>query len=132
MQQLSNETGREADDASELDLKRYFDIVRKRKWVLIACVVAGITMMSRRRFFTWSAVGAVLWVLSITLLGYFLGNVPKVGPFLSENIDLAIMAILAFSVIPVAYEWLKHRRQHGRHPRHATATVDSDVSDVEV
>jgi membrane-associated protein len=95
-------------------------------------VVAGITMMSRRRFFTWSAVGAVLWVLSITLLGYFLGNVPKVGPFLSENIDLAIMAILAFSVIPVAYEWLKHRRQHGRHPRHATATVDSDVSDVEV
>jgi succinoglycan biosynthesis transport protein ExoP len=44
MQQLSNETMRDADDASELDLKRYFDIVRKRKWVLIACIVAGITM----------------------------------------------------------------------------------------
>jgi membrane-associated protein len=96
-------------------------------------VVAGITMMTRRRFFTWSAVGAVLWVLSITLLGYFLGNVPKVGPFLSENIDFAIMALLAISVIPLGYEWLKHRRQHnGRSPRSATATADPDVSDVEV
>ena len=31
-------------------------------------VVAGVTAMQRRRFFMWSAVGAVLWVLSITLL----------------------------------------------------------------
>ena len=37
-------------------------------------VVAGVTLMERRRFFTWSAVGAVLWVVSITLLGYFLGE----------------------------------------------------------
>jgi membrane-associated protein len=96
-------------------------------------VVAGITMMTRRRFFTWSAVGAVLWVLSITLLGYFLGNVPKVGPFLSENIDFAIMALLAVSVIPIVYEWLKHRRHHDeRRPRSAGQTVDPDVSDVEV
>lgn len=74
-------------------------------------VVAGISQMDRRRFFVWSAIGAVFWVLSITLLGYFLGNVPKVGPFLSDNIDYAILLILAVSVIPVAYEWLKHRRE---------------------
>lgn len=74
-------------------------------------VVAGISSMDRRRFFVWSAIGAVLWVLSITLLGYFLGNVPKLGPFLSDNIDYAILLILAVSVIPVAYEWLKHRRE---------------------
>jgi membrane-associated protein len=93
-------------------------------------VVAGITVMSRRRFITWSAVGAVAWVLSITLLGYFLGNVPKVGPFLSENIDLAILVILAFSVIPVAYEWWRHRR-HG--PRDAATDRSAGVgSDVEV
>ena len=91
-------------------------------------VVAGITLMSRRRFFTWSAVGAVAWVLSITLLGYFLGNVPKVGPFLSENIDFAILAILAFSVIPLVFEWWKHRR-HGHRDAVAgeAAGVDSDV-----
>ena len=36
-------------------------------------VVAGVTRMKRHRFFLWSAVGAGAWVLSITLLGYFLG-----------------------------------------------------------
>ncbi|MCW2762325.1 MAG: DedA family protein [Marmoricola sp.] len=71
-------------------------------------VVAGIAMMDRKRFFTWSAVGAVLWVISITLLGYFLGHA---FPSLGENIDLAIIVILAVSVIPVAYEWWRHRRQ---------------------
>jgi len=65
-------------------------------------VVAGVTRMDRHRFFVWSLVGAVLWVLSITLLGYFLG---AAFPGLGENIDKAIIVILAFSVIPVAWEW---------------------------
>ncbi len=70
-------------------------------------VVAGVTLMQRRRFFTWSAVGAVLWVLSIALLGYFLGSA---FPALGENIDKAIILILAFSVLPVVYEWWRHHR----------------------
>ena len=70
-------------------------------------VVAGVTRMDRARFFTWSLVGAVLWVLSITLLGYFLG---AAFPALGENIDKAIILILAFSVIPIVWEWWRHRR----------------------
>src|SRR6478735_5007226 len=71
-------------------------------------VVAGASKMQRHRFFYWSAVGAVLWVLSITLLGYFLG---AAVPSLGQNIDKAILVILAFSLIPVAWEWWKHRQQ---------------------
>ena len=70
-------------------------------------VVAGVTRMQRRVFFFWSAVGAVLWVLSITLLGYFLG---AAFPGLGKNIDKAIIVIVAFSLIPVLYEIWKHRR----------------------
>jgi membrane-associated protein len=73
-------------------------------------VVAGVTLMSRRRFFVWSFIGAVLWVLSITLLGYFLG---RTFPSLGENIDKAIILILAFSLVPIAYEWWRHRRTSG-------------------
>ena len=73
-------------------------------------VVAGVTRMERRRFFLWSAVGAVLWVGSILLLGYTLG---QAFPSLGENIDKALIAILAFTVIPIAWEWVRHRR-HGR------------------
>lgn len=70
-------------------------------------VVAGVTRMDRRRFFLWSAIGAVAWVFSITLLGYFLGTT---FPALGENIDLAIIAIVAISVIPVAFEYWRHKR----------------------
>lgn len=73
-------------------------------------VVAGVTMMQRRRFFVWSLVGAVLWVLSILLMGYFLGSA---FPSLGQNIDKAIIVILAFSVIPIVYEWWRHRRTSG-------------------
>ena len=70
-------------------------------------VVAGVTKMHRGKFFTWSLIGSLLWVLSITMLGYFLGSA---FPALGENLDKAIIAILAFSLIPVAYEWWKHSR----------------------
>jgi membrane-associated protein len=70
-------------------------------------VVAGVTRMDRARFFVWSMVGAIAWVLSITLLGFFLGSA---FPGLGEQIDKLIIAILAFSVIPVAWEWWRHRR----------------------
>jgi len=86
-------------------------------------VVAGVTMMERRRFFLWSAVGAVLWVFSITLLGYFLG---QTFPALGENIDYAIIVILLFTVIPLAYEAIRHRRGIGRRAKEATEGPSAD------
>ena len=70
-------------------------------------VVAGVTRMDRRRFFLWSLVGAVLWVLSITLAGFFLG---AAFPSLGENIDKAIIVIIGVSLLPIAWEWWRHRR----------------------
>ena len=70
-------------------------------------VVAGVTRMDRSRFFLWSLVGAVLWVVSITLAGYFLG---AAFPALGENIDKAIIVIIAVSLLPVAWEWWRHKR----------------------
>jgi membrane-associated protein len=70
-------------------------------------VVAGVTRMDRRRFFLWSGIGAVLWVLSITALGYFLGNTV---PWLGENIDYAVLAILVFGSVPMLWELRRHRR----------------------
>jgi membrane-associated protein len=89
-------------------------------------VVAGITQMDRRRFLLWSAVGAFLWVTSITLLGFFLGGTV---PWLRTKIDLVILLILAFSAVPIVYEWIKIRR-HRAHP--AEQAADAAGSDVEV
>jgi membrane-associated protein len=70
-------------------------------------VVAGVTEMPRRRFWSWSLLGAALWVLSITLLGFFLGNIS----FLKNNIDALALLIVAFSLLPIAFEWWRHRRR---------------------
>ena len=79
-------------------------------------VVAGIGQMERRRFYVWSAVGAVLWVLVITLLGYFLG---AAFPSLGENIDKIVIVLALFTVIPIAWEWWRHHR-------HAEAAAPTD------
>jgi len=98
-------------------------------------VVAGVTMMERRRFVTWSAIGAVLWVVSITLLGYFLG---AAIPALGENIDYVTLAILAFSAVPIAWEWWRHRRTSAKqaddndgdgHPDRDILGLDATPSD---
>jgi membrane-associated protein len=89
-------------------------------------VVAGVTRMDRSRFFLWSLVGAVLWVASITLAGYFLG---AVFPSLGDNIDTAIVVIVAVSVVPVAWEWWRHARTHGpeAEDRDADGRPDRDI-----
>ena len=84
-----------------LVLGRFVPIVRT-----FVTVVAGVGRMDRRRFFTWSAVGAVLWATGITLLGYFLG---QAFPVLQNKLELAIVAIVAVSLIPVGVEYVRHR-----------------------
>jgi membrane-associated protein len=86
-----------------LVLGRFVPIVRT-----FVTVVAGVGQMDRRRFFTWSGVGAILWASGITLLGYFLG---QAFPVLQEKLELAVIAIVAFSVLPVLVEYLRHRKQ---------------------
>ncbi|QWC86168.1 VTT domain-containing protein [Nocardioidaceae bacterium] len=76
-------------------------------------VVAGVTRMGRARFMLWSGIGAVVWVLSIMLLGYFLG---REFPIIGENIDYAILAILLVGAVPASIEWWRHRRQAHAQP----------------
>ena len=97
-----------------LVIGRFVPIVRT-----FITVVAGVGRMERKRFFTWSAVGSVLWVGLLVLAGYFLGNI---FPSLGENIDKAVILIVALSVLPMVYEWWKHRK--------AAAELREDVVDV--
>ena len=88
-----------------LVIGRFVPIVRT-----FITVVAGAGQMDRRRFFTWSFVGAVLWATGVTLLGYFLGGIP----FLQKNIEAALVAIVLVSVLPMVIEWFRHRARAGR------------------
>jgi membrane-associated protein len=73
-------------------------------------VVAGASKMKRPRFLVWSLVGALLWVLSITLTGYFVGDT---FPGLAKHIDYLILGLLLLTVIPAAIHWWRERGSEG-------------------
>ncbi|MCU1538373.1 MAG: Cytochrome ubiquinol oxidase [Humibacillus sp.] len=85
-----------------LVIGRFVPIVRT-----FITVVAGVGRMPRRRFFTWSGIGAVLWVATVTLLGYFLG---KSFPGLQDKLEVILLVVVAFSLVPVLIEYLRHRK----------------------
>jgi len=68
--------------------------------------VAGVGSMPYLRFLAFSAAGALLWVLSLCLAGYFFGNLPLVR----DNLTLVILAIVLLSISPGLVAWLRHRR----------------------
>jgi membrane-associated protein len=86
-------------------IARFVPIVRT-----FAPFVAGIGKMKYSTFLTYNIIGAVLWVLSCTLLGYFFGNIPIV----KDNFELAIFGIIGISVLPVMIEMWKHRSDKKR------------------
>jgi membrane-associated protein len=60
-------------------------------------VVAGISVMRYRTFLTFNVVGSTFWALSLTQLGYFLGNVELIA----ENLEVMVLAIAVVSTLPV-------------------------------
>jgi membrane-associated protein len=67
--------------------------------------VAGVSGMNYARFQWFNVMGALIWIVSLTIAGYLLGNVP----FFKENLTLVIMLIIALSLLPAVIAWLKSR-----------------------
>jgi membrane-associated protein len=53
--------------------------------------VAGVAEMTRSKFTTYNVLGAVLWVVGLTLAGYLFGNLPFVQTHLSKIIWALIL-----------------------------------------
>jgi membrane-associated protein len=68
--------------------------------------VAGIGAMTYARFTLFNLIGGVSWVGSLTLLGYWFGNLP----WIQQNLTLVILAIIGISFIPLFIGWLQHRQ----------------------
>ena len=84
-------------------LARFIPIIRT-----FAPFVAGVGVMTYGKFILFNVVGALLWVPLFTLMGYFFGNLP----FVQENFELVVIAIIVISVLPAVYEYFKARREN--------------------
>jgi membrane-associated protein len=83
-------------------LARFVPVVRT-----FAPVVAGVSQMRYRTFVIYNVVGGFIWAALVTTLGYYLGQFDWV----KDNIEITIVAVVAISLIPVAVEFVRHRRQ---------------------
>lgn len=83
-------------------IARFIPIIRT-----FAPFVAGIGSMTYRKFLSYNVAGGILWIFSLTLAGYFFGNIPIVR----NNFSLVIVAIVVISVLPGVIEYLRQRRK---------------------
>ncbi|MGB2904793.1 MAG: DedA family protein [Candidatus Dechloromonas phosphoritropha] len=67
--------------------------------------VAGIGAMSYTKFTIFNLIGAIAWVVSLCLAGYWLGNLPWV----KTNLSLIIIGIIVLSLIPIGIGYLKNK-----------------------
>lgn len=81
-------------------LARFVPIVRT-----FAPFVAGIGSMSYGKFLSFNVIGGVAWVLLFLLAGYFFGQLP----FVKENFELVVPAIVLLSLVPIFYEFIRNR-----------------------
>ncbi len=83
-------------------LARFIPIIRT-----FAPFVAGIGTMKYSKFILYNVVGAISWVAIFISLGFFFGTIP----FVAENFELVIFAIIFISFIPPVLEVIKARRE---------------------
>jgi len=84
---------------------RFLPVIRT-----FAPFVAGIGTMSYRLFLMFSALGSLAWIGSLTLAGYFFGNIPVI----KNNLTLMIIVIVFVSFVPAIREFIKHRRRQAQ------------------
>ena len=82
-------------------LARFAPIVRT-----FVPVVAGVSYMRYPVFLGFDIVGGIAWGAGATLLGYFLGNVP----FVNQNLEMIILAILVISLLPAVISGVRAYR----------------------
>ncbi|RLZ06779.1 DedA family protein [Faecalibacter macacae] len=86
--------------AKTIVIARFVPIVRT-----LAPFVAGIGKMSYKTFITYNVVGGIVWIVSLTLAGYFLGRMEWV----QENFSKVVLAIIVISIFPLIFEIYKEK-----------------------
>jgi len=83
-------------------IARFVPIVRT-----FAPFAAGLGKMTYPKYITFCILGAILWVCSITLAGYFFGNIPIV----KNNFEKVIFGIIFVSILPIIVGAIKERKK---------------------
>lgn len=76
-------------------LARFLPIVRT-----FAPIIAGVVQMDKKKFFFYNVVGSFLWVSSMVLSGFFLGEIPWV----KANFEKIVIGLIVVTTFPVLFK----------------------------
>jgi membrane-associated protein len=99
---LQTEAFYEKHGAKTIIMARFVPIVRT-----IAPFVAGAGSMKYRNYILNCILGAMLWVIGLTMLGYLFGNIPVI----QRNFEKVILAIIVISVLPMVIGFVKGKKK---------------------
>jgi membrane-associated protein len=61
--------------------------------------------MDYKKFISYNVIGGLIWVIGLTMLGYFFGNIPIV----KKNFEIVIFGIIFLSILPIIIEFLRYK-----------------------
>ncbi len=93
----------EKNGGKTLVLAKFIPIIRT-----FAPTVAGVAQMKYSNFVKFNVFGGLFWVLSMTLMGYLLGNVI---PDIHRHIEKVIVVVVFLSISPAIYKFIKSKMQ---------------------
>ena len=98
---LQTEAFYERHGAKTVIMARFVPIVRT-----IAPFVAGAGSMKYRNYILNCILGAILWVVGLTMTGFLFGNIP----IIKNNFEKVVLAIIILSIMPMVIGFFKQRK----------------------
>ena len=98
---LQTEAFYERHGAKTVIMARFVPIVRT-----IAPFVAGAGRMKYRNYILNCILGAILWVVGLTMTGFLFGNIP----IIKNNFEKVVLAIIILSIMPMVIGFFKQRK----------------------
>jgi membrane-associated protein len=99
---------------------RFVPVVRT-----FAPVAAGVGHMNYKKYSLYNAIGALIWGGGLTFAGYLLGYIPPVADFVTEYIDLILLAAVFIAIVPTVFHYVQSTLK-ARRKRNSAESVDTD------
>ena len=93
----------ERHGGKSLILGRFLPIIRT-----FAPILAGVIKMDFKKFMGYNVIGALLWIPSLSLLGFFLGEISWV----QNNLEWIVIFLVIVTMIPVISTFRKEKALH--------------------
>ncbi len=87
-------------------LGRFLPIVRT-----FVPILAGMVHIDFKKFLFYNILGAILWITSLVMAGYWMGNF---FPGIVDYLEIIIVSMIVVTTLPVIFSWQKHRKSEAR------------------